>query len=77
MDETSQEKSAGQAGATARRIVVKLALPCALERRGAPEREAMVGWDSSRAAEYLAAVRREIEANAAEFADCTVAAVRL
>lgn len=64
-------------GESPRRVVVKLATPFALERRGYPNREAIVGWDSARTSAYLAAVRREIEANADQFDDCTVAAVRL
>ncbi len=60
-----------------RRVVVELRMPFAVERRGWPEREHIVGWDSARARAYLAALRAEIAANAAEFADCSVAAVRL
>lgn len=60
-----------------RRVVVELRLPFAVERRGRPERERIVGWDGKRAAAYLRALRREIAANASEFSDCSVAAVRL
>lgn len=60
-----------------RRVAVHLNLPFAIERRGRPEREQVVGWDGARAGAYLRALRREITANAAEFADCSVAAVRL
>lgn len=61
----------------ARRVVAKLNLPFAVERRGRPEREHVVGWNAPRATSYLAALRRELAANAGEFADCRVAAVRL
>lgn len=60
-----------------RRVVVELKLPFSIERRGWPEREHVVGWNSKAAREYLAALRAEIRANAAEFADCSVAAIRL
>lgn len=66
-----------QTGEGTRRVVVRLTMPFALERRGRSEREAVVGWDGERTAAYLKAMRREIEANADQFADCTVAAVRL
>ncbi len=60
-----------------RRVVVELKMPFAVERRGYPSREHIVGWDSAQARAYLAALRAEMAANAPEFADCTVAAVRL
>lgn len=63
--------------APARRVVVELVTPFAVERRGRPEREQVVGWDRERTAAYLQALRREIAANAGEFSDCRVAAVRL
>lgn len=73
---TAAERT-GAGDAPMRRVVVELALPFAVERRGRPEREQVVRWDAPRAREYLAALRREIAANAGEFADCSVAAVRL
>lgn len=60
-----------------RRVVVELKLPFAVEHRGRPNREYIVGWDGTRAQAYLAALRREIEANSDEFSDCVVAAMRL
>lgn len=60
-----------------RDVVVKLELPFAVERRGHAEREAVVGWDSQKTHAYLQALQREIAANADQFADCTVRAVRL
>lgn len=58
-------------------VVVHLNLPFAVEARGRSERERVVGWDGDRAHAYLVALQREIAANAAEFSDCTVRAVRL
>ncbi len=60
-----------------RNVVVRLELPFALEHRGRPEREQVVGWDRQRTTAYLEALRREIASNAGEFADCQVKAVRL
>lgn len=58
-------------------VVVKLELPFAVERRGRPEREQVVGWDRARSGAYLAALQRELSANAGQFDDCEVVAVRM
>lgn len=60
-----------------RDVVVQLEMPFAVEPRGHAEREAVVGWDSAKSRAYLQALQREIAANADQFADCTVRAVRL
>lgn len=60
-----------------RAVVVRLELPFAVEARGRREREVVVGWDGERTHAYLQALQREIAANAGQFDDCTVRAVRL
>lgn len=78
MDErTSPAGPADGQGPAARPVIVKLYLPFSPERRGRPWREQVVGWDRGRTGAYLEALRREIEANAGEFDDCVVTAVRL
>lgn len=58
-------------------LIVKLNLPFGVERRGKPEREQVLGWDSQKSMSYLQALGREIVSNAGQFDDCEAMAVRL
>ncbi len=73
----SDETAAERPDEAARIAVVRLELPFSPERRGRPERERVVGWDSGRSLAYLQALGREIAANAGQFPDVEVRAVRL
>lgn len=78
--EPRPEGQAGQAGqgeGPLRPVSVGLVVPFSAERRGRPEREAVVGWDSARALAYLQALGREVAANEGQFDDCEAVAVRL
>ncbi len=56
--------------------VMQLNVPLCLRREGWDGRSLVEGWNSARAHEYLLALQRELAANADEFADVRIAAVR-
>jgi coproporphyrinogen III oxidase-like Fe-S oxidoreductase len=72
-----QANDAGNPQSGLKPAVVRLELPFAPVRLGRPEREAVVGWNSARSLAYLQALGREIAANAGQFPDREILAVRL
>lgn len=57
-------------------IVVKFEVPFMVKRADWDGRSLIEGWDSTRMHCYLDALQREVAANADEFGDCRVTAVR-
>lgn len=57
-------------------VVIQLNVPLCLRREEWDGRPLVEGWNSARAHEYMLALRRELAANADEFADCRIVAVR-
>ena len=59
-----------------RDLRVKFCVPFCIKRCTYCARGIVEGWDSSRMHAYLSAMKRELEANAGQFSDCRVVAVR-
>ncbi len=57
-------------------VVMQLNVPLCLRREKWDGRPLVEGWNSARAHEYLVALQRELTANAEEFSDCRIVAVR-
>lgn len=60
-----------------RELIVKCTIPFCVKRCAYCTRAPIEGWDTRRMHAYMGALQREIAANAAEFADCTVTAIHL
>lgn len=56
--------------------VMQLNIPLCLRREGWDARPLVEGWNSARAHEYMLALQRELAANAEEFSDFRIVAVR-
>lgn len=59
-----------------REVIVKVEVPLCVDDRALQRPGLVLGWDSARTARYVDAVVAEIEANAGQFDDCQVVAVR-
>ncbi|WP_296012497.1 coproporphyrinogen III oxidase [uncultured Adlercreutzia sp.] len=57
-------------------IVMKFEVPLITRKADWDGRELVEGWDSARAHRYMEALKREVAANAGEFGDCRVTAIR-
>jgi oxygen-independent coproporphyrinogen-3 oxidase len=57
-------------------VSLKLNVPFCLRSCSFCTRQVLTGWDSARAHAYMEALRTELAANAEQFADCVIEAVR-